>query len=108
MLAEEFGFLGGFFLLIMYVLLLGAGLMTAMRSRSTFGAMVAAGVTALIFMHILINCAMVMGMLPVVGVPLPLMSYGGSIMVSTVLAIGLLLNAYSYRDDLPMRMTPRL
>lgn len=108
MLAEEFGFLGGFMLLGLYVLLLGAGMMTAMRSRSTFGAMVAAGVVALIFFHILINCAMVMGMLPVVGVPLPLMSYGGSIMVSTVLAVGLLLNAYSHRDELPMRMTPKL
>ncbi len=51
---------------------------------------------------------MVMGMLPVVGVPLPLMSYGGSIMVSTVLAVGLLLNAYVNRDRQPSRMTPRL
>jgi rod shape determining protein RodA len=108
MLAEEFGFLGGLFLLTLYLLLLGVGLMTAMRSRSTFGAMLAAGVAALIFMHISINCAMVMGMLPVVGVPLPLMSYGGSIMVSTVLAVGLMLNAYSHRDELPMRMTPKL
>jgi rod shape determining protein RodA len=106
--AEEFGFLGGFFLLGLYLLLLGAGMMTAMRSRSTFGAMVAAGITALIFIHIVINCAMVMGMLPVVGVPLPLMSYGGSIMVSTVMAVGLLLNAYSHRDALPMRLTPRM
>ncbi len=108
MLAEEFGFLGSMLLLGLYVLLLMAGLTVAMKSRSTFGAMLAAGVTALIFMHILINCAMVMGMLPVVGVPLPLMSYGGSIMVSTVLAVGLLLNAYVNRDELPVRMTPRL
>ncbi len=50
-------------------------------------------------MHILINCAMVMGMLPVVGVPLPLMSYGGSIMVSTVLGMGLLLNADLNRNQ---------
>jgi len=108
MLAEEFGFLGSMLLLILYVLLLMTGLMVAMKSRSTFGAMLAAGVVALIFMHILINCAMVMGMIPVVGVPLPLMSYGGSIMVSTVLAIGLLLNAYANRDKLPVRMVPKL
>ena len=108
MLAEEFGFLGTLILLILYIVLLSAAMMVALRSRSTFGAMIASGVSALIFMHILINCSMVMGMMPVVGVPLPLMSYGGSIMVSTVLAIGLLLNAYTNRDQLPSRMTPRL
>jgi len=59
-------------------------------------------------MHILINCGMVMGMMPVVGVPLPLMSYGGSIMVSTVLAVWLLLNAYTWRDDLPTRKSVKL
>jgi rod shape determining protein RodA len=103
MLAEEFGFLGSFTLLILYALLLAAGMMTAMRSRSTFGAMLAAGVVAMLFMHILINCAMVMGMIPVVGVPLPLMSYGGSIMISAVCAVGLLLNAYTNREHMPTR-----
>ena len=101
MLAEEFGFLGSLLLLGLYAVLLASGMTVALRSRSTFGSLVAAGVVALLFMHILINCAMVMGMLPVVGVPLPLMSYGGSIMVSTVLAVGLLLNAYTYRNELP-------
>jgi len=101
MFAEEFGFFGSITLLILYMLLLSAGMLVALRSRSTFGAMVAGGVVALLFIHILINCAMVMGMLPVVGVPLPLMSYGGSIMVSTVCAIGLLLNAYVHRNELP-------
>jgi rod shape determining protein RodA len=108
MLAEEFGFFGSIFLLALYILLLGAGMMVALRSRSTFGAMVAAGVVALLFIHILINCAMVMGMLPVVGVPLPLMSYGGSIMFSSVFAIGLLLNAYVHRDELPVRKGLRM
>ena len=108
MLAEEFGFFGSMFVLILYIVLLSAGMMVAFRSRSTFGAMIAAGVTVLIFMHILINCGMVMGMLPVVGVPLPLMSYGGSIMVSTVLAVGLMLNAYTYRDELPTHKGVRL
>jgi rod shape determining protein RodA len=101
MFAEEFGFFGSITLLALYMLLLAAGMLVALRSRSTFGAMVAGGVVALLFIHILINCAMVMGMLPVVGVPLPLMSYGGSIMVSTVCAIGLLLNSYVHRNELP-------
>lgn len=108
MLAEEFGFTGSLFLLLLYGILLGLGMMVAIRNRSTFGSMIAGGVVALIFFHIFINCAMVMGMLPVVGLPLPLMSYGGSIMVSTVVAIGLLLNAYTYRNQYPSRMMPRL
>jgi len=108
MLGEEFGFLGCITLLVLYGLLLASGIIVAMRSRSSFGAIMASGVVALIFTHIFINCAMVMGMLPVVGVPLPLMSYGGSIMVSTVLAVGLLLNAYVNRDELPMRKVPKL
>jgi len=108
MLAEEFGFFGTIILLGLYGVLLASAMAVAMRSRSTFGALVASGVAALLFMHILINCAMVMGLMPVVGVPLPFMSYGGSIMVSAVLAIGLLLNAYTHRDELPMRRMPKL
>lgn len=108
MLGEEFGFLGCMLLLGLYGLLLAAGMSVAATSRSSFGAMVAAGVTSLLFLHIFINCAMVMGLLPVVGVPLPLMSYGGSIMVSTLLAIGLLLNVCAHRDEKPMRHTPNL
>lgn len=108
MLTEEFGFLGGLILLILYGMLLWLGMLVAFRSRSTFGAMLASGVVAMIFVHIFINCAMVMGMLPVVGLPLPLMSYGGSMMVSTVLAIGLMLNAYTHRNQFPTRLTPKL
>lgn len=108
MMAEEFGFIGSLLLLLLYGLLLGLGMMVALRNRSTFGSMIAGGVVALIFFHTFINCAMVMGMLPVVGLPLPLMSYGGSIMVSTVLAVGLLLNAYTYRNHYPSRMMPRM
>lgn len=108
MLSEEFGFLGSMLLLLLYGVLLLSALVVALRSRSTFGAMIASGVAALVFMHVLINCGMVMGLLPVVGVPLPLMSYGGSITVSTVLAVGLLLNAHTHRDDMPTRRTPKL
>ena len=108
MFAEEFGFLGGMVLLALYFALLMSGMGVAARSRSTFGAMIAAGVTAMIFIHVLINVGMVMGLLPVVGVPLPLMSYGGSITLSTVFAVGLVLNAWVHRDQMPTRMTPKL
>ncbi len=108
MLAEEFGFAGSMFVLVLYAMLLAMGMLVASRSRSTFGAMISAGVVTMIFLHILINCGMVMGMMPVVGLPLPLMSYGGSIMLSTMLGVGLLLNAYVHRDQTPTRMTPKL
>jgi rod shape determining protein RodA len=108
MLAEEFGFLGGVVLLALYALLILCGMLVALRSKSTFGAMIAAGVTAMIFIHVWINVGMVMGLMPVVGVPLPLMSYGGSITLSTVFAVGLMLNAWVHRDQMPTRQTPKL
>ncbi len=108
MYAEEMGFLGGIMLLFLYFTLLLSGMIVASRSRSTFGAMMAAGVTALLFIHIIINVGMVMGLLPVVGVPLPLMSYGGSITMTAVFAVGLMLNAWVHRDQMPGRLTPNL
>lgn len=108
MLAEEFGFLGGMLLFILYGMLLMAAMIVATSSRSIFGAMISVGMATMLFIHIVINCGMVMGLLPVVGVPLPLMSYGGSIMVSMVLATGLLLNAYSNRNRMPTRYAPNI
>ncbi len=106
MFAEEFGFAGGIVLLGLYLSLIWMSFAVALRSKSTFGAMVAAGVGMSLFVHVTINCAMVMGLIPVVGVPLPLMSYGGSISVSTMLAVGLLLSAYVHRNQLPNREKP--
>jgi len=106
MLTEEFGFVGGIFLLGLYLSLIWMSFTVAFRSKSTFGAMIAAGVGMSLFIHVMINCAMVMGLIPVVGVPLPLLSYGGSITVSTVLAIGLLLGSYKHRNQLPTREKP--
>jgi len=97
-LAEEWGFIGGVSLLLMYALLMAYGWRVALSSRSSFGSLLAVGVIMLIFVHVMINVAMVMGMIPVVGVPLPFLSYGGSIMLSTLLAMGLLLNADLHRN----------
>ena len=106
MLAEELGFAGSIIMLGCYFSLIAICMTVAHRSKSTFGAMIAAGVGLLLFIHVLINCAMVMGLVPVVGVPLPLMSFGGSITVSTILAIGLLLNVHVHRNQLPTREQP--
>jgi rod shape determining protein RodA len=64
----------------------------ARRSRDQFGTLLAFGITAIIFWHVAINVAMVLGMLPVVGIPLPLVSYGGSSAVVTLASVGILLN----------------
>lgn len=98
MLAEEFGFTGAFITLLCYGGLLAASLFVGVRSRNSFGALLAAGVCAMLFIHIFVNIGMVMGMMPVVGVPLPFLSYGGSFLIATLLSIGLLLNAYVHRD----------
>jgi rod shape determining protein RodA len=98
MLAEEFGFVGCCVLLSLYMALIAYGVAIALRCRHTFGSLLALGVSMLIFTHICINMAMVMGLIPVVGVPLPLLSYGGSIMISMVLGFGLMQNAYVHRD----------
>ncbi len=98
MFAEEWGFAGSITLLAMFLILLAFGIATAIASRNHFGSLIAVGVTALIFIHLFINTAMVMGMIPVVGVPLPFLSYGGSITLSTGLAMGMLLNAYIHRN----------
>lgn len=98
MVAEEFGFLGSLFLLLCYAAILFFGLVLAVKARNKFSSMIASGVVAMMFAHIFINMAMVMGLVPVVGVPLPLLSYGGSFLISTLLALGLLLHAYRHRD----------
>ena len=98
MLAEEFGIVGGLFLLALYALLLVYGFAIALRSRSQFGRLLAMGVTASFFLYVFVNIAMVMGLIPVVGVPLPLISYGGTSMLTLLFGFGLLMGVYIHRD----------
>lgn len=98
MLAEEFGFFGSALLLGLYAVLLAFALLLMHNCRHAFGRLIAAGVGAMLFVHIFINMAMVMGMIPVVGVPLPFLSYGGSFLISTLAACGLLMHVYVNRD----------
>ena len=90
--AEEWGFLGGVILMIMFVVLILWCLKIALHSRDLSGMLISFGVTMLIFWEVFINIGMVLGMLPVVGIPLPFLSYGGSSMVVLMIATGLLLN----------------
>jgi rod shape determining protein RodA len=98
MFSEEMGFVGGLALLGLFVLVMFYGMAIAVRSRSDFGRLVAAGIMTSFFIYAFINMGMVMGLLPVVGIPLPLVSYGGTAMMSKLLAFGLVINAYVHRD----------
>lgn len=98
MLAEELGFLGSVLLMSLYVILISFAMLLAVRARSNYGRLIAAGVAALLFIHIFINMAMVMGMIPVVGVPLPFLSYGGSFLLAVMVACGLLQHVYINRE----------
>lgn len=91
-LGEEWGFIGCFFVLGLYFFLILWGLRIAVSSKDRYGAILSFGVVAMLFWHIFINIGMVLGLMPVVGIPLPLLSYGGSFLLSTFIGIGLLLN----------------
>ncbi len=90
--AEEWGFAGAFIFLSCYFFLLLWGINIAMTARDKFGVLLAFGLVMLIFWQAVINLFMIMGFLPVVGIPLPLFSYGGSSLITTLLAVGILMN----------------
>jgi rod shape determining protein RodA len=97
-LAEEFGFVGGLGLLALYTLIVGYGFVIALGCRNQFGRLLGLGIVTNFSFYVLINTSMVMGLIPVVGVPLPLVSYGGTAMLTVMLALGLLLNVGVHRD----------
>ena len=90
--AEEWGFIGCLLLIILYLSLVLWGLNIARRCNDRFGGLLAVGVTAMLFWHTVINIGMVIGLFPVVGVPLPFFSYGGTSMITSMVGIGLLQN----------------
>lgn len=90
--AEQFGFLGSVVILLLYLVLISRGLRIANQASDLFSGLLAGGIVILFLFQVVVNVGMVSGLLPVVGIPLPLMSYGGTSMVVTMMAIGLLLN----------------
>lgn len=97
-LAEEFGMMGALFLLGLYFLLILYGFMIALTTRNQFGRLTAFGLTTTFFLYVFVNVAMVTGTIPVVGIPLPLVSYGGTAMLTLLLGCGLLLGISVHRD----------
>lgn len=98
MLAEELGMIGLLALLAVFMIFIAYGYAIAIRCRHQFGRLVAVGLTTSFFLYFFINLGMVMGLLPVVGVPMPFVSYGGTALLTLMFAVGLLMNVYVHRD----------
>ena len=95
--AEEFGLIGALFLLAVYLGILGRGLLIAAAGASVFGRLLAGSITLMFFTYAFVNMGMVTGILPVVGVPLPFMSYGGTAMVTLGLGLGMVMSVARHR-----------
>jgi rod shape determining protein RodA len=98
MLAEEAGLLGALGLLFLLLVLIGYGFVFALRARSHFGRLLAAGIATTFCLYVVMNVAMVTGLVPVVGVPLPMISYGGTAMMTVLFGFGLMLGVDIHRD----------
>lgn len=98
MLAEEMGMVGALGLIGLYAIILIYGIYFSISCRNQFGRLVAIGVTMTFFLYVFINIAMVTGLIPVVGVPLPLISYGGTVMLTLMIGFGLLIGVHVHRD----------
>ncbi len=96
---EEFGFVGAIGLLMLYLAVILTGLSIAMASKSHFSRLAVNGVVITFALYVLINTGMVMGLAPVVGVPLPLVSYGGTVMLTIMAGFGIVMSAYVHRDQ---------
>jgi rod shape determining protein RodA len=95
---EEFGFVGALALLVLFAVVIFYGVQTAMSARSQFGRLLAMGIILNFFFYIMINGLMVMGLIPVVGIPMPLLSYGGSAMLTVMFGFGLLMSVHIHRQ----------
>jgi len=98
MLSEEFGLIGASFIIILNFLIIAYSYSFALKSSSYFGKLVAIGVATNFFFYVFINTAMVLGLIPVVGIPLPLISYGGTVILSVMAGFGIILSVYINRN----------
>jgi rod shape determining protein RodA len=99
MIVEEFGLVGGGFVLILYGALMVLALQVALKARSLFGKLAAAGVAATLASYVFINTAMVIGLAPVVGIPLPMISFGGTAMMTLLAGFAIVLSVDLHRDQ---------
>lgn len=99
-ISEEWGFIGSILLLLVFLFIILWGIETANRAKDRFGSLLAVGAVAMLFFHVVINVGMTVGIMPVVGVPLPLVSYGGTSALTTLIALGLLVSVNRRRFKL--------
>ncbi|MBU0800045.1 MAG: FtsW/RodA/SpoVE family cell cycle protein, partial [Alphaproteobacteria bacterium] len=102
--AEEWGLTGGVFMLALFGLVFAYGSWIALRCRHAYGRLLAFGIVTNFSIYVFINVAMVMGVIPVVGTPLPLVSYGGTAMLSVMIGFGLVMSCSIHRDSKLPRM----
>jgi rod shape determining protein RodA len=95
--AEETGYVGGMILLGLYTVIIVSGIRVAFFARDELGRLLALGVTTLIFFHVFVNIGMTMGIMPITGVPLPLVSYGGTFMLIIMISLGLIQSVWLHR-----------
>ena len=100
MLAEEFGLLGGLVVLLLFFLISCYGLILSFFMASKFARFLTIGMITTLFFYVFINIGMVMGLLPIVGSPLPIMSYGGSSMLATMMGLGIVMSSKIYNKQL--------
>ena len=93
LIGEEFGFIGTIFIIILFLLVISICFFVSIKSHHIFGRLLSIGIGTNIFIYVIMNVSMVSGLMPVVGIPLPLVSYGGSAMLSIMISIGLILNS---------------
>lgn len=98
--AEEFGLIGVALLLLLYTLIIARGLYIASQAQDNFTRLTAASLTMTLFVYVFVNIGMVSGLLPVVGLPLPLISYGGSAMVTLMISFGILMSIHTHKKML--------
>jgi rod shape determining protein RodA len=98
--SEEFGFVGAVVILLLYLFVIFRGVAIASSVRSVFSSVVAIGIAGIWFLHVTVNIGMALGLMPVIGIPLPFMSYGGSALLTNLLMAGILMNLYRNRKVL--------
>jgi rod shape determining protein RodA len=98
MLAEEFGLMGGLAVIILFMVIIAYGYVISFFIQSQFGRLLTLGMITTIFLYVFINIGMVMGLVPIVGVPLPFISYGGTALLASMSAIGFIINCYIHRN----------
>jgi rod shape determining protein RodA len=97
-IGEEWGFAGGVAVMALLCVIILGGMLIALRCRNQFGRLVALGIACNFFLYVFVNIAMVMGAIPVGGVPLPLVSHGGSAMLTVMVGFGILMSVHVHRD----------